>query len=133
MGEEQMEQLESGQGWNADSVSVEEYVIIRPNVGIGIGTTIKCAAIIGTGVRIGSNCYIGPQAMLLHMMPSGESAPAQIHDNVFIGAGAVVMPGVEVCSGTIIGARSLVNKSITVPGTYMGGPCRKISSEVYTP
>lgn len=113
--------------------AVEEYVVLRPRVKVGEGTTIKCAAILGTGVKIGKNCFIGPQAMLLHKTPDGRSEPAEIEDNVFIGAGSIIMPGVKICSGTIIGAGSLVNKSITNPGTYVGRPCRRISSKVYTP
>ena len=114
------------------SYIVEENVVLRLGVTVGDGTVIKCAAIIGTGVSIGKNCYIGPQAMLLHMQPDGSSKPAVIEDNVFVGAGAIILPGVKICTGTIIGAGSVVNKSIYEPGTYAGVTCRKISNKVYT-
>ena len=116
-----------------ETTTIEEFTVIRPGVVIGSGTVVKCAAILGTGVKMGKNCFIGPQAMLLHKSPDGISRPAVLQDNVFIGAGAIVMPGVEICSGVIIGAGSLVNKSISKPGTYVGRPCRRISSKVYTP
>ena len=115
------------------SYTVEEYVVLRPDVTIGDGTVIKCAAIIGTGVTIGENCFIAPQAMLLHMRPDGKSKPVVIKDNVFVGAGVIVLPGVTICSGTIIGAGSIVNRNIDKAGTYVGRPCRRISNKVYTP
>ena len=112
--------------------AVEEYVVLRPRVKVGEGTTIKCAAILGTGIKIGRNCFIGPAAILLHQNPDGSSSPAELEDNVFVGAGAIILPKVKVCKGTIIGAGSLVTKSITEPGTYVGSPCLKISDKVYT-
>lgn len=123
-----VKQISLGPGY-----AVEEYVVLRPGIEVGEGTIIKCAAILGTGVKVGKNCFIGPQAMLLHKSPDGISRPAILRDNVFVGAGAIVMPGVEICSGVIIGARAMVNKSISKPGTYVGSPCRKISNKVYTP
>lgn len=55
-------------------------------------------------------------------------APVYIGDNVFIGVNSLVMPGVEVCSNVVIGAGSVVVKSIMEPGIYVGNPVRKISS-----
>jgi acetyltransferase-like isoleucine patch superfamily enzyme len=129
---ETAEKLEIKQVSLGPGFAVEEYVVLRPNVKVGKDTIVKCAAILGTGVQIGSNCFIGPQAMLLHQLPDGSSFPAILEDFVFIGAGTIVMPGVKICSGTIVGAGSLVTKSIDKPGTYVGRPCRKISSKVYT-
>lgn len=107
-------------------MNIEEQVIIRPNVTIGKGTTIKVDAILGTGVEIGKDSYIGPGAMLLHMFPDGRSVPSRIGDRVFIGGNAVVCPGVNICNDVIIGAGSVVTKSISEPGTYAGNPARNL-------
>ncbi len=112
---------------------IEENCIIRPRVKLGVNVTIKCGSILGTGVKVGSNCYIGPGAILLHEMPDGKSKPCVLEEGVFIGAGAIVLPGVIICTGTIIGAGSVVTKSVVVAGTYAGNPCRKISDTVYIP
>lgn len=46
----------------------------------------------------------------------------QIDDNVFIGANSIILSGVHIGSNTIIGAGSLVTKSL--PGGYVwGGTC----------
>lgn len=107
-------------------MNIEEQVIIRPNVTIGTGTTIKCGAILGTGVKVGKDSYIGPGAMLLHMRPNGESNPSEIGNRVFIGGNAVICPGVKIVDGVIIGAGSVVTKSILKPGVYAGNPARPI-------
>ena len=51
-------------------------------------------------------------------------------DNVVIGANSVVMGPVDICDNVLIGAMSLVNKSISEPGVYVGVPARKVSAEV---
>ena len=52
--------------------------------------------------------------------------PISIGNNVQIGAGAMILPGVSICSNVIIGAGCIVSKSITEPGIYVGVPARKI-------
>lgn len=50
----------------------------------------------------------------------------EIGDNVFIGAGSTVLYDVKICNNVIIGAKSLVNKSIAESGVYAGVPAVKI-------
>lgn len=49
-------------------------------------------------------------------------------DNIFIGAGAIVLPNVSICSNVIVGAGAIVSKSIEEEGVYVGSPLRKVSS-----
>lgn len=51
-------------------------------------------------------------------------------DNVVIGANTVVVGPVDICDNVIIGTMSLVNRSITEPGVYVGCPVKKISKDV---
>ena len=60
------------------------------------------------------------------MVPPNErplySSPVEIGDNVWIGEHAVIMPGVRVGSGCIIGANSVVTKSIPDNCIACGAP-----------
>jgi serine acetyltransferase len=47
-------------------------------------------------------------------------------DNVVIGANSVVIGPVDICDNVVVGAMSLVNRSITEPGVYVGVPVRKV-------
>jgi serine acetyltransferase len=40
----------------------------------------------------------------------------------------LILPGVEICDNVIIGANSVVTKSITTSGIYAGVPCKYICS-----
>lgn len=57
-----------------------------------------------------------------------EFAPIHVGDNVLFGNNSIVMPGVNIGSNVIIGAYTLVNKSVP-DNTVVGGiPVRKIST-----
>jgi len=115
-----------------DTAEIMEQVVLRPNCSVGANTIVKCLSVIGTNVTVGSDCFIGPGVMLLYSNPLGISEPCKISDRVFLGAGVSVLPGVKICSGTIIGTGAVVIKDITEPGTYAGVPCKRISDKVFT-
>ena len=52
------------------------------------------------------------------------NAPVHIGRNCWIGAGALIMPGVTIGDNTIIGAGSVVTKDIPAGVVAVGNPCR---------
>ena len=50
--------------------------------------------------------------------------PVHIGKNVWIGAGAILLPGVRVGDGTVIGAGSVVTKDLPSGVVAVGNPCR---------
>lgn len=50
--------------------------------------------------------------------------PVHIGKNCWIGAGAVIMPGVTIGDNTVIGAGSIVTKDIPANVVAAGNPCR---------
>ena len=49
--------------------------------------------------------------------------PTKLEDNVIIGSNCTILP-VNICSGAIIGAGSVVTKDIKIKGTYAGNPAK---------
>lgn len=49
-------------------------------------------------------------------------------NNVFLGANAVILPGVKIVDNVIIGAGAVVTKDIAESGVYAGNPARYLSS-----
>jgi acetyltransferase-like isoleucine patch superfamily enzyme len=55
-------------------------------------------------------------------------APIKVGNNVFIGMGCTILPGVVVEDNVVIGAGSIVTKSLPENGVYAGIPAKKIKS-----
>jgi acetyltransferase-like isoleucine patch superfamily enzyme len=53
-------------------------------------------------------------------------APITVHDNVFIGAGAMILPGVEIGEGAVIGARAVCADDVPARTVVGGVPARAL-------
>lgn len=46
--------------------------------------------------------------------------------HVVVGAGSIIFPGVRIAEGCSVGAMTLVNKSTTAWGIYIGNPAKRV-------
>lgn len=53
-----------------------------------------------------------------------QTAPVAIGDNVWIGGGVIIMPGITIGNNVVIGAGSVVTKNIPDNTIAFGNPCR---------
>ncbi|HWS37893.1 MAG TPA: sugar O-acetyltransferase [Actinoplanes sp.] len=89
-------------------------------------------------ITIGEDCQIGTNVQLLtptHPVEPGprrdkwEAAkPITIGDNVWLGSGAIVLPGVTIGDNTVVGAGSVVTKDLPANVVAVGNPARIIRS-----
>ena len=85
-------------------------------------------------VDLGENCFIAPGCVLAcsgHALDSSQrgdgistSKPIIIGKNVWIGANCTICPGVTIGDNTVIGAGSVVTKSIPEGVVAVGNPAR---------
>ena len=52
--------------------------------------------------------------------------PIEIGSDVWVGGGAIILPGVRIGSGTVIGAGSIVTRDIPEGMFAAGNPCRVV-------
>lgn len=112
-----------------NDVQINDYVHISAIEKVDIGNNVLMASHIyisdnSHGYYDGSNCDSSP------LTPPKDRAykvaPVKIGDNVWLGEGVIVMPGVEIGSGCVIGAHSIVNKSIPSNCIAVGSPAKVI-------
>ncbi len=83
--------------------------------------------ILTSGTVIGNNCFIS-QLVSIGWKPSGNYAGVpKIGNRVFIGPNSVIIGGVEIGDDVVIGAGSVVTKSIPDRAVVVGNPARIIS------
>lgn len=89
------------------------------------GTVIGAAEriLIGSKVRCGANTLITDNDWHLDDPRSSKPKPIIIHDHVWIGEGAKILKGVQIGKNSIIGAGSVVTKSIPANAIAAGNPC----------
>ena len=87
-------------------------------------------------VTIGDDVQIGPNVQLLtafHPVAAGvrrdkwEAArPITIGDNVWLGGGVIVLPGVTIGANTVVGAGAVVTRDLPPDVVAMGNPARVV-------
>ncbi len=92
---------------------------------------LDCAEIhIGENVMLAPNVQIytayHPLDAQVRISGLEAASPITIGDNVWIGGGSIVLPGVTIGDNTTIGAGSVVNKNIPANVVAAGNPCRVI-------
>ena len=114
-----------------DNVFVGPFVEIQGNTQIGADSKIQSHTFICEYVILGARCFIGHGVMFANDMFRGGKPNADrnswgriiIGDDVSIGSGATIL-AVTICDGAVIGAGSVVTKSITEKGVYAGNPAK---------
>lgn len=114
------------------------YVDYGSNLRVGRGTFANygLTALDVAAITIGDDVQIGPHVQLLtptHPVAAGprrakwESAePITIGDNVWLGGGVIVCPGVTIGDNTVVGAGAVVTKDLPADVVAVGNPARVV-------
>ncbi len=117
----------------AKTAKIHKCVYIEGSVKIGENCIIKPFAFIPNGVEIGDNVFIGPNVTFTNdKLPRVGHEWVQynttVSNGVAIGAGAIILPGVFIGMDAVIGAGSVVTKSVEAGDVVAGNPAKSIKS-----
>mgnify|MGYP002620983515 CR=1 FL=1 len=94
-------------------------------------------------IRIGNDVRIGPNVQLLTPIHPLDPAVRRsglecgksihIHDNVWLGGGVIVLPGVTIGAHAVVGAGAVVTRDVPAHTLVVGNPARVIRTLSVTP
>ena len=95
-----------------------------------------CTILDGNTVHLGNNVLLAPKVQIYtashpidpetRLSSLELTVPVTIGDNVWLGGGVIVCPGVKIGNNVTIGAGSVVTKDIPDNVVAVGNPCRVI-------
>lgn len=87
-------------------------------------------------IAIGADVQVGPNVQFLTATHPVEAAarrakwesatPITIADNVWLGGGAIILPGISIGENTVVGAGAVVTKNLPANVIAVGNPARVI-------
>ncbi len=117
--------------------SLDERVRIGDNIQLGRFFTASCV----NRIDIGAGCLIAERVFItdtghlfedIHVpiMVSGlmEGRPVKIEDDVWIGVGAVILPGVAVGRHSVVAANAVVNRDVPAYSVVAGNPAQVVKT-----
>lgn len=107
--------------------TLKEGAEVRIGPGCGFsGTVIGCASriVLGERVRCGANTLITDTDWHSDDPRTGPDAPVRIGDNVWLSVNVTVLKGVTIGENTLVGAGSVVVRSLPANVVAAGVPAR---------
>lgn len=134
----------SGNGVNPIASNLQGAIYLENGASLKIGNNVGMSSTrlwIHESARIGNNVKIGGCVLITdtdaHPMDymarrssteGTKSAPVVIEDDVWVGAHCIILKGVTIGARSIIGAGSVVTKSIPADCVAAGNPCKVIKN-----
>ncbi len=112
------------------------YCTYGRHIHLGKGSYINMGATLldNASIRIGAEVMIGPNVQIYtaaHALDADEriqgvetALPVTIEDRVWIGGGAILLPGVTIGREAVVGAGSVVTRDVPAGARVAGNPAR---------
>lgn len=106
------------------------HCLIENDVVIGDRVTVKSGVQLWDGLRIGDDAFIGPNVTFTNdKFPRSKQypeafPPTEIGAGASIGANATILPGIRIGRQAMIGAGSVVTRSVPPNAIVIGNPAR---------
>lgn len=119
------------------------FVEIKKGVKIGKNCKIEPFVFIPEGITIGDGVFIGPRVCFTNdkhpraVNPDGSPKGADdwkceetfVEEGASIGAGSVILPGLNIGKNAMIGAGSVVTKDVPAGAWVAGNPAKEIEKK----
>ncbi len=115
-----------------DNCNINCHTFIENDVILGNNVTIKSGVYLWDGINIENNVFIGPNVTFTNdKYPKSKSYPEQFQKTLIkefasIGAGAIILGGIEIGTNALVGAGALVTKNVPPFAIVKGNPAKVV-------
>lgn len=116
-----------------ENCNICDGVFIENEVVIGDSVTIKCGVQIWDGISIQDDVFIGPNVTFSNdKFPRSKEYPEEylkmtVEQGASIGANATILPGINIGRKAMVGAGSVVTKSVPPYAVVLGNPAKIVN------
>ena len=110
--------------------NLNAHTLVEDGARLGDRVTLKCGVYVWDGVTLEDDVFVGPNAVFTNdKEPRSRQRPPQflrttVRRGASIGAGAVILPGIEIGEGAMIAAGAVVTRDVPAGETWSGNPAR---------
>jgi maltose O-acetyltransferase len=122
-----------------ENIIIQKGASISKYLSLGENSCIGANNLLTGKVIIGKNSMLGPEVMILTrnhkhdkvdipmmLQGNGEQKKVTIGNDVWVGARAIILPGVSIGDGAIVGAGAVVSKDVEEYSIVVGNPARVV-------
>lgn len=113
-----------------ENCNICSHCFVENDVVLGNHVTVKCGVQLWDGLRIEDNVFIGPNVTFTNdHYPRSKNENWILEETIVkrgasIGAGATILCGIEIGENAMIGAGSVVSKSVPDGELWVGNPAK---------
>jgi UDP-2-acetamido-3-amino-2,3-dideoxy-glucuronate N-acetyltransferase len=113
-----------------EDCNICDHVFIENDVRVGNRVTIKCGVQLWDGLTLEDDVFVGPNVTFTNdLFPRSKQYPTEfsqtlVRTGASIGANATILPGITIGINAMIGAGSVVTKSVPPYAVVVGNPAR---------
>jgi UDP-2-acetamido-3-amino-2,3-dideoxy-glucuronate N-acetyltransferase len=115
-----------------DDCNICDHTFIENDVTIGDRVTVKSGVQLWDGIRVQDDAFIGPNVTFSNdVFPRSKVYPEKFLETIVckkasIGAGSTILPGLTIGRNAMVGAGSVVTRSVPPNAIVVGNPARII-------
>ncbi|MFL6727010.1 MAG: DapH/DapD/GlmU-related protein [Sphingomicrobium sp.] len=112
--------------------NLNAHTLVEGGARIGDRVTLKSGVYVWDGVILEDDVFCGPNATFTNdLRPRSKQRPqsfisTHVRAGASIGAGAVILPGIDIGEGAMIGAGAVVTRNVPANQTWVGNPARPL-------
>lgn len=113
-----------------EDCNICSHCFIENDVVVGNNVTVKCGVQLWDGITLEDGVFVGPNVTFTNdKFPRSKQYPEQfaktiVRKGASIGAGAVILCGIEIGENAMIRAGSVVTKNVPASQLWVGNPAR---------